>query len=431
MYKRLTYTVAAIMTASMLVFTGCGAKSRNTNNDTGAGPAPAVNTVTEEKPAVAIAIANTANAKPISTSIPIIQDTIVNCAENYGTVSIINVDGETELVFVEDLDIEDRFKNASPARLKADARSKASYVMSCLNQVNAKNPEVDFLEGLRIAGTALRSLDDSYTSRSIVCCGTGLGTTGYLDFRNNLLNADPEAIVEQLKEREALPDLTGITVYWVGMGQVAAPQEKLLPKQVKNLEAIWKAVVEAAGGEFIPNDYIAAASEDKNNETLPPVSVVDICPDSPVKFDDVIFEETAEAEKENVFEVPVILGEDTVEFVPDEAAYLQPDEARAKLQPIAEYLLSHESVNLLLIGSTAGDITDQHCVELSTARAETVKNTLTEYGIDSGRLTAIGMGSDDPWHIKDAGYDGPIASSNRKVVLLDINTDTAKDILTR
>ena len=54
-----------------------------------------------------------------------------------------------------------------------------------------------------------------------------------------------------LEEREALPDLTGITVYWLGMGQVAEPQEKLNPKQTKNLEEIWKAVIEASGGELL------------------------------------------------------------------------------------------------------------------------------------------------------------------------------------
>lgn len=62
-------------------------------------------------------------------------------------------------------------------------------------------------------------------------------------------------------EKTESVDLTGITVYWLGMGQVAAPQEKLTPKQSNNLENIWKAVIEASGGEFVPNEYIAVSGE--------------------------------------------------------------------------------------------------------------------------------------------------------------------------
>ena len=57
----------------------------------------------------------------------------------------------------------------------------------------------------------------------------------------NTKNANFLFIVDMLKEREALPDLSGITVYFLGMAQVEAPQEKLTPKQSNNLTSIWKA----------------------------------------------------------------------------------------------------------------------------------------------------------------------------------------------
>ena len=58
-----------------------------------------------------------------------------------------------------------------------------------------------------------------------------------------------------------------------------------------------------------------------------------------------------------------------------------------------------------------------------------MKNTLVELGVADDRITTIGMGCDDPWHIKNAGYEGPAASSNRKVVLLDASTDQAQKIM--
>lgn len=249
-----------------------------------------------------------------------------------------------------------------------------------------------------------------------------------MDFKNNLLSAEPQVIVEMLEEREALPDLNDTVVYWLGMGQVAEPQEKLTPKQSKNLENIWKAVIEAAGGEFVSNDYITVSGEMNVVDELPSVSVVDVPVDKPIAFEQEVLEQT-EQEEDNAFEEPIVLGESQVEFVGDKAEYLQPEIAVETIRPIAEYLIEHDTVPLLLIGSTAGDITDKSTLCLSADRAEAVKHTLVELGVDESRISTIGMGSDDPWHVKDAGYDGPVASSNRKVVLLDARTELALELI--
>jgi len=297
--------------------------------------------------------------------------------------------------------------------------------------VHAVNPESDYLEAIRLAAASLRSLDNSYTSRNIICCGSGLGTTGYLNFQNNLLSAESQTIVKLLQEKEALPDLSGITVYWIGMAQTTAPQEKLNPKQSKNLENIWKSVIEAAGGEFVPNDYISVSQNDDTTDELPSVSIVNIPSDDPIVFEPEILEQP-EQEEENAFEEPVILGESQIQFVGGKATYLDEESATETIRPIAEYLLNHTSVNLLLVGSTAGDITDESTLRLSQDRADTVKHTLVEFGVDDKRINTLGMGASDPWHINGAGYDetvGSAASSNRKVVLIDANTELAQQLM--
>ena len=127
-----------------------------------------------------------------------------------------------------------------------------------------------------------------------------------------------------------------------------------------------------------------------------------------------------------------ILGESQIQFVGGKATYLDEESATETIRPIAEYLLNHTSVNLLLVGSTAGDITDESTLRLSQDRADTVKHTLVEFGVDDKRINTLGMGASDPWHINGAGYDetvGSAASSNRKVVLIDANTELAQQLM--
>ncbi|MEG2642110.1 MAG: OmpA family protein [Eubacterium sp.] len=371
---RIRLSLVAIMVTVILGLAGCGSKEYNN--------------VENGKPAVAYMIANTANARSIDSSAPMVQDTMMDCAESYGYSFIVRVDGEPEIVSSVDLDIDAQFKNASKERLARDACNKATNLLGVLDDVKAEYPEVDYLEGLRCAAASLRSLDDGYTSRSIICCGTGLGTTGYLDFKNNLLSAETQVIIEMLKEREAIPDLTGITVYWLGMGQVSSPQNKLTPKQTKNLQDIWQAVVEAAGGEFVPNDYITVDSEKEEEKQLPSVSVVDISSDKPIVFESKVLED--DGEKQNAFEEPIMLGENQVKFISDASNYLNPDDAVAIIRPIAEYLVQHNAINLLLIGTTAGDKTDESSLRLSQERADAVKKTLIEHGVGTGRITTLG-----------------------------------------
>lgn len=413
-WKARLCSIAAILSLC-LGLTGCGIDS------TASATEKEMN-----KPAVAYAVAHTANTKYIDSSVPFIQETMEDCALNYGYSFIIRVDGEPEVVSAENLDIDEQYKSASKERLTRDAKSKASKLLDVLDQVTAKYPEVDYLEGLRYAASSVQSLDESYTSRIIISCGSGLGTTGYMNCLNNLLSAEPEVIVNMLKEREALPDLNGIIVYWFGMGQVDDPQQKLTPKQTAKLESIWQAVIEASGGKLISKDYITVEKEEKDTGALPSVSVVDVPEDTPITFDSA----SLDAKKNgSAFEEPVVLEESQVEFISDESNYLYPDKAIETLRPIAEYLTENQSINLLLIGSTAGDVTDEKTLKLSSDRAFAVKNTLVELGVADDRITTIGMGCDDPWHIKDAGYEGPAASSNRKVVLLDASTDQAQEIM--
>lgn len=380
------------------------------------------NEVSTEKVAVCYVVANTANSKGLNLQSPLVQDTIYSTILNYGYISVLNADSSPEVVLAKSFDIDEKYKSASKDKLEMDARSKATNLISGMQTVIADDPEIDYLEALRLAVRSLASLE-GYDSKQIIVLGTGLSTIGVLDFKNNLISAEPDVIVELLNEKSEIPNFSNITVYWQQLGDVAAPQEPLTSAQKNKLQRIYASLVESGGGTFIYNE-IMANPVDKNAK-YPSVTPVDLPNDTPIAFEP----DELNTEDDKAFEEPQVLGESHVEFVGDQANYLYPDKAVGNIRPIAKYLLKHESIKILLIGSTAGDTTNDSTLKLSQERADAVKNTLVELGVDASRITSVGMGSSDPWHIPNAGYDGAAASANRKVVLIDTRSTTAQTIL--
>lgn len=374
-----------------------------------------------EKAAVCYVIANTANSKGLNFNSPLVQDTVYSTVRNYGFIAVVNADGNPEIVHAASYDLDDKYKSASKEKLDMDARSKATNIVLSMQSIVADDPEIDYLESLRLAVRTLSSLS-GYDSKRIVLIGTGLSTAGVMNFSNNLISAEPETVVNLLKEKSEIPDFTGITVYSQQLGDVAAPQQELTSVQRIKLEKIYGGIVETGGGSFIYNDIIANPVDE--TKQYPSVTPVNLPADTPISFEEVIFEE------DNIFEEPVFLTEEKIGFVADKAVFLNPDEANEILQPVAEYLVKHPSVSIVLAGTTAGDKDSDFTLSLSRQRAETVKNALVELGVSADKIIAIGLGSEkDPWHVYNAGYDGAAASGNRKVVLLDSSSERAVAIL--
>ncbi len=413
MKKIVTFVLIFICVLALVsTLTGC---TKESANDTPA-----------EKAAVCFVVGGHANSQGLNMNGPLVQDTVYSTIRNYGFIGVVSADGKPEVVHAASYDIDAKYKSASKDKLDMDARSKATNIIVSMQSVVANDPEVDYLAALRLAVRTLSSLE-GYDSKRIIVIGTGLSTTGVLDFNNNLISAEPDVVVNLLNEKSEIPDFSGITVYWQQMGDVAAPQKDLTSAQRMKLQGIYGGLVEAGGGVFIYNEIIANPADVTSQ--LPAVTPVELPDDTPIYFDPVVFEESADDEK-NVFEEPVILTEEQVTFIGDKAEYLNPEEALKTLQPIAEYLVQHPSISIMLAGTTAGDKDSDFTISLSRARAETVRGTLVELGVDERRIIAVGLGSiNDPWHIWDAGYDGPAASSNRKVVLLDASSETAISIL--
>lgn len=379
----------------------------------------------EAKAAVCFVVGGHANSQGLNMNSPLVQDTVYNTIRNYGFIGVVNADGKPEVVHAASYDIDAKYKSASKDKLDMDARAKATNIVVSMQNVVANDPEVDYLEALRLAVRTLSSLE-GYDTKQIIVLGTGLSTTGVLDFNNNLISAEPDVIVELLKEKSEIPNFAGMSIYWQQLADVAAPQKELTAAQRIKLQAIYGGIVEAGGGAFIYNEIIA--NPVATSAQLPSVTPVDLPDDTPIDFDPASLEDSTT--DENAFEEPVILTENQIAFVGDKSTYLYPELAEETLKPIADYLNAHSEVSILLAGTTAGDSDSDYTMSLSLERAIAVKNTLVSFGVNADRILAVGLGSTkDPWHIWGAGYDGAAASSNRRVVLMDASSLTAVSIL--
>lgn len=386
MKKIITVIIACILTlTSAAGLTGC----------TGGGDS-------SQKEAVCFVIANTANSQGLNMSSPLVQNKVYSTIRNYGYISVISVDASPSLAAANSYDIDAKYKGASKEKLDSDAKKKSEQLISVMNSVVADDEETDYYAALNLALRSLSSLE-GYDSKSIIVLGTGLSTSGVLNFQNKLLFAEPDAIVERLKENEEILNFNGISVYWQQLADVAVPQETLTAKQKNNLMNIYKAIVEAGGGT---------------------IEFSDIMP-NPVNTE---IEYPWVTPIETGFKEPLVLTENEVLFIGDKAEYLYPDAVINALKPIADYLIDSQ-VSVLLCGTTAGDENSEFDYNLSLSRAEAVRNSLIELDVDSEQIIAVGMASDNPWHIYGAGYEGEDASSNRSVVILDASTELAKSIL--
>lgn len=365
-----------------------------------------------------IAYSSRSNCKPVNFESEAIRNLTEDVAESYGTLGAVCIDGNPDIVGnVGFDDVPEQVKEDGSRRIKEDAKKRVSSFISTVAEYSADDPETDLLAALQLAVRSVRSNKDA-ERMVIVAADSGLDTCGEANFRKNLLSADPDRIAEDLYRREAIPDFSGITVVFQNLGDVESPQGELTLKQVNRLKEIWRAIVEKTGGEVCFDDALPA--DRSTEEKFPDVTVIDLPREVAIDYTGNGEIDLADA---------LIISEERVKFIGDSDKYADSSAAESILKPIAAYLAANEKIRILLIGTTAGDENSEYNVKLSKQRAEAVRSTLVGMGVDARRIAVLGMGNSDPWHIPGVGTEGDMAAQNRKVVLLDAESETAKAIV--
>lgn len=99
------------------------------------------------------------------------------------------------------------------------------------------------------------------------------------------------------------------------------------------------------------------------------------------------------------------------------------DEAKANIDKLAVILKKYPDTNVLIEGHTDATGTEEHNLELSRERAQSVSNYLAQLGVDPARFTATGYGESQPIAPNDT-QEG--RQQNRRVELAVMANDKLK-----
>jgi len=352
------------------------------------------------------------------------EEFIAEACKSYGSLSMIAVDGAPYLI--DSIDIPQGKANLPDDKKEKIAKQQAEEILGVLQKSKAKTAEVDLLTALQMAAQRLESLNGE---KRILVMDSGVSTTNLLDMSKTLLEqTDTEELIKTLKKENAIPKLKGVQVVWLGLGEVAEPQARLLQKQRDNLQSIWEAVLTEAGADVTFCSDVAM--DGVADENLPAVKQVQI-PESSSVFQQKDYN-IGEMAKKNI---SYKFGEESVAFRPDSAELLTgKGKVREIFEPIISYLRNNPAERILLAGNTSSAGKQPGLVKLSERRCQTIKKIMMEAGVKANQMETVGLGYfGSPFtqndRRKDGSLDEKIAQKNRSVVVMSYKSDTAQMLL--
>lgn len=402
--------IIALVLALILVgatFTGCSGKVSNEGTS---------NTV--------YIVGRHANAQPPAINESTIESSVQSAIDNNTLLSVVELDGNPTV------EKDNRFtfnlkKNVSSTIKKKYVSKMTNKVIECFDNLTPKVAEVDILKAIEIAANELNSSDaNTDYAKHIVVYSTGVQTTGLIDMTKfNILSSKEtvDEVIEQLSAKQALPNLEGITIDWYNLNQVSGEQKELTAEMEANNEYLWGTLIAKTGGKV---DFKSdnATADDRTNYDVG-VSVV------PVTEDSLNIEEYNK-------DSSVVFTTDEIAFKSDSVEFVDEEQASQAVTKITNYMLYNKDYNLLLAASTATVPPQNKCESFSKKRAEAVKSLIisrSDNQIDSSRITTIGMGYENPYHVSDTSKNGSLieekAKQNRAVYAMNIDSPEAVQLL--
>lgn len=287
-------------------------------------------------------------------------------------------------------------KNNEIQQNKANNKLKASFV-EIVKEARAQVPETDILTSVNIAARVLNA--GTAENKQIMIFHSGVSTASSLPMADiNIVNEDPVALVDQLKEAAMIPDLEGVSVEWYGAGDTAGSQPTLSAKQTEAIKAFWSEYFNRAKASLTFHSDVININGPALTEfghTVTPMAT-----DGGIEFVKITNEQIA-------------FRPDSVEFA-DEAA------ASTVLNELAEQIRTSSS-SYVVAGSVAkvDGSTTEGAIHLSLARAKVVRDCLVAAGVDSGKLICYGLG------FEATDCRSSVEEENRCVFLVQANTAQA------
>lgn len=364
---------------------------------------------------VCFVIGNTKNVKQIDLNI--LQDEFLQAMENKSNYSVIVIDGNpNEISFSGKLKKSNRLftKNDNNQEI---LNNRMKEIISC----TPNDEEIDILTALNYAS---KSIDKKADKKKIVIYSSGISTAGDLNFAANpdLIYNDENKVVEHLKNRHALPDLSNIEIIWYGLNHVEGEQSELGTFELYKLKCIWSQILKECGVEFEDMSEIFDEMPSKN---IPPEEMINKS-DFP-KVSSVVFGN-----------IPFSI--ETFDFEVNSSILKNREEAIEILKPISQDIINAGYPQFYIVGSTASDskYSKAECLELSLERAQVIKDIICDLGVPENCLKVYGIGREYIdnnyfWRINDLNSNGTLdynlASKNRKVMLISSDSTNGKNFI--
>lgn len=340
------------------------------------------------------------------------ESLLEQCKTPENKIYLIAVDGKPYQV--NDYKIPKKGFLLLPSQKEAAATDYRDQIVKEFKKAVALTDEVAYTKAFEDLGNNIKP----NTSYDVIVKGTGLDTTGALDFTKNLLMYDPEDVVTILKDNDMIPDLHGVkSISWYGFGNVdGKKQESLSNRQYNQLESIWREYLIAAGVKE-EDIHFYKGKEAKNcaQENLPKVTPVDIPDIDP--YQDGRIEEEGTIVNDKLFGG----------FAPDTADFIDPTKASEFAKSLAKDM---KTGKWIVCGFTASDIDSEKTKELSKERANSVCSLLKQNGVNPSQLVALGGGTGvgTDYHTKGLGV-GEEAQVNRISVICSVESDEGKQLI--
>ena len=299
----------------------------------------------------------------------------------------------------------DEVENVPERRAKL-AKEAVDELANSLAEAAADTENLDLLSLLDLSSRQA-------SSGHLVLISSGIQTADPLDMRQLGWNFRVDAIVNDLVERQLIPDLTGLEITFVGLGDAAGTQPELASKERTVVEALWLGVCWAGQADDCRVADTALADE-------PPTSTRAI-PVVPVMQYETFCVKTLPP-----LPADVLFAGNSAELHSGADSVLHP--LAAKLAEAARRCPT--SVRVDLIGHAA----DTHPrrldgQQLSIDRARAVADRLIALGAPQEAIGHVtGHGDSQPlvlnWS-EDGEFEEALAARNRRVELIVVASDDA------
>ena len=293
-------------------------------------------------------------------------------------------------------------KNSERAKEDELSSFKADYLRAACDARDATG-NIDLLTALNKAAGQLNARSGD-GAKTICVVSSGLANTGLLATNQELLAADPEAAIEQLRKIGAISDYRGITVIFYGLGQSTGNQA--IPASAKkSLENLYAGIVKAGGGQaVVATDALEALGCD---EELPDTGIVDLRADS--------LDIPALAKGEST---QIVLDSAVLTFNGDSAEYADEAQSASVLSEIAQVAMGG-GYKVAVEGYTADSPSrsDEFLKALSQDRANAVADSLSSLGVPAGSITAVGCGNEGSSSMASGFFNESQAQADRRVVI--------------